>query len=83
MGILKSLKEEMPAVQDARDMNFFVTAMDMASRQYCNRQAGEAVNELLLTGDNYKFIGDNNKVSTSYNCQRAPIGPAFFFNFSA
>lgn len=37
--------------------------MEMASRQFCDRQAGEMVNDLLLTGENYKFIGDNYRVS--------------------
>ncbi|EZA52602.1 hypothetical protein DMN91_001724 [Ooceraea biroi] len=58
MKILRSLKEENLIIQDARDLNFFVCAMEMASKQFCNRNAGEMINELLLTGDNYKFIGD-------------------------
>jgi len=63
MKILTSLKEETLTIQDEKDLYFFVTAMEMASRQFCNRQAGEMVNELLLVGKNYKFIGDNYKVS--------------------
>jgi len=57
------LKEETLTIQDAKDLNFFVVAMEMASKQLCERQAGEMVNELLLSGDNYKFIGDSYKVS--------------------
>lgn len=63
MKILKSLKKETLTIQDARDLNFFVAAMEMASKQFCERQAGEMVNELLLSGENYKFIGDSYKVS--------------------
>lgn len=63
MKILESLKEETFTIQDEKDLNFFVTAMEMASRQFCDRQAGEMVNELLLVGENYKFIGDNYKAS--------------------
>ncbi|XP_032675324.1 protein PTCD3 homolog, mitochondrial isoform X2 [Odontomachus brunneus] len=63
--ILRSLKKEIPVVQNAKDMDFFVTAMNM-SRQFCDRQLGEAVNELLLTGDNYKFIGNNYNESNYY-----------------
>lgn len=57
--ILESLKGETITFQDEKDFNFFVTAMEMASQQFCNRQAGEMVNELLLSSENYKFIGDN------------------------
>lgn len=63
MKILKSLKEETLTIQDATDLNFFVTAMEMAAKQFCERQVGEMVNELLLSGENYKFIGDSYKVS--------------------
>ncbi|EFN82763.1 Protein PTCD3-like protein, mitochondrial [Harpegnathos saltator] len=66
MEILKSLKRETLTIQDAKDMFFFVTAMEMAFQQFCSREAGEAVNELLLTGDNYKFIGDNYKENSYY-----------------
>lgn len=61
--ILESLKEETLTIQNEKDLEFFITAMKMASQQFCNRQAGEMVNELLLTGENYKFIGNNYKVS--------------------
>lgn len=64
--ILKSLKEETLTIQNAKDLNFFVVAMEMASKQFCERQAGEMVNELLLSGDNYKFIGDSYKESLYY-----------------
>ncbi|KAL6262560.1 hypothetical protein P5V15_005352 [Pogonomyrmex californicus] len=64
--ILRSLKEESLTIQNERDLDFFVTAMEMASRQFCDRQAGEMVNELLLSGENYKFIGDNFKEHTYY-----------------
>ncbi|CAL1673783.1 unnamed protein product [Lasius platythorax] len=66
MKILKSLKEETLTIQDARDLSFFVTAMEMASKQFCERQAGEMVNELLLSGENYKFIGDSYKENLYY-----------------
>ncbi|KMQ94849.1 protein ptcd3-like mitochondrial protein [Lasius niger] len=61
-----SLKEETLTIQDARDLSFFVTAMEMASKQFCERQAGEMVNELLLSGENYKFIGDSYKENLYY-----------------
>ncbi|KAG5313371.1 PTCD3 protein, partial [Acromyrmex insinuator] len=57
--ILTSLKNETITIQNEKDLNFFVTAMEMASQQFCDRQAGEMVNELLLTGENYKFINNN------------------------
>ncbi|XP_050449484.1 protein PTCD3 homolog, mitochondrial [Cataglyphis hispanica] len=66
MMILKSLKGETLTIQDARDLNFFVVAMEMASKQFCERQAGEMVNELLLSGENYKFIGDSYKENLYY-----------------
>ncbi|XP_072760138.1 small ribosomal subunit protein mS39 [Anoplolepis gracilipes] len=66
MKILESLKEETLTIQNAKDLNFFVTAMEMASKQFCDRQAGEMVNELLLSGENYKFIGDNYKENVYY-----------------
>jgi len=61
--ILTSLKNETITIQNKEDLNFFVVAMKMASQQFCDRQAGEMVNELLLTGENYKFISNNIKVS--------------------
>lgn len=66
MKILESLKKETLTMQNEKDLHFFVTAMEMASYQFCNREAGEMVNELLLTGENYKFIGDNFKEHTYY-----------------
>ncbi|KAL0116506.1 hypothetical protein PUN28_009876 [Cardiocondyla obscurior] len=64
--IMKSLKEETFTIQSEKDFDFFVIAMEMASRQFCNREAGEMVNELLLVGDNYKFINDNYREHTYY-----------------
>ncbi|XP_020293328.1 protein PTCD3 homolog, mitochondrial [Pseudomyrmex gracilis] len=64
--ILQFLKEETLIIQDQRDFNFFVTAMDMASKKYCKREAGEMLNELLLIGENYKFIGDSMKENVYY-----------------
>lgn len=63
MKILESLKEETLTIQHEKDLEFFVAAMKIASQQFCNRQAGEMVNELLLIGENYKFIDTNYKVS--------------------
>ncbi|XP_018396267.1 PREDICTED: protein PTCD3 homolog, mitochondrial [Cyphomyrmex costatus] len=57
--ILTSLKNKTITIQNEKDLNFFVLAMEMASQQFCNRQAGEMVNELLLAGENYKFISNN------------------------
>ncbi|XP_012061081.1 PREDICTED: protein PTCD3 homolog, mitochondrial [Atta cephalotes] len=57
--ILTSLKNETITIQNKEDLNFFVVAMKMASQQFCDRQAGEMVNELLLTGENYMFISNN------------------------
>jgi len=62
MKILKSLKDEILIIQSTKDLNFFVSAMEMANKQFCDRQAGEMINELLLTNDNYKFIGNAYKV---------------------
>ncbi|XP_018340021.1 PREDICTED: protein PTCD3 homolog, mitochondrial [Trachymyrmex septentrionalis] len=59
--ILTSLKNETITVQNENDLNFFIVAMEMASQQFCDRQAGEMVNELLLTGENYKFINNNKR----------------------
>lgn len=64
MKILKSLRSESLVIQSAIDLSFFANAMEMASKQFCDRQAGEMVNELLLTNDNYKFIGGSYKVSS-------------------
>lgn len=61
--ILTSLKNETITIQNEKDLNFFVVAMEMASQQFCDRQVGEMVNELLLTGENYKFISNNLRVS--------------------
>lgn len=66
MKILQSLKEETLTIQAATDLNFFVTAMKMAAEQFCERQVGEMVNELLLSGENYKFIGDGYKEHVYY-----------------
>lgn len=37
------------------DNKFFRHAMYMASA-FCNREAGDMIHKLLLTGDNYNFI---------------------------
>lgn len=63
MKILETLKKETLTIQNKKDLNFFIAAMKMASQQFCNREAGEIVNELLLAGENYKFISNNYRVS--------------------
>jgi len=70
--ILESLKEETLIIQNEKDLDFFVSAMEMASQQFCNRQAGEMVNELLLAGENYKFIGNNYRVSFLHSIAFCP-----------
>ncbi|XP_012223048.1 small ribosomal subunit protein mS39 [Linepithema humile] len=66
VNIMTSLKNETLTIQDAKDLDFFGYAMEIALRQFCKREAGEMVNELLLTGENYKFIGDNLRENVYY-----------------
>lgn len=53
--ILRTLKNKTFTIQDPMDNNFFKFSMYLAS-QYNNKEAGNLIHELLLTGDNYKFI---------------------------
>ena len=49
-------------MQDEKDTYFFVKAMELARTHLADFESAEKIHKLLLTGDNYDFIGDNLKV---------------------
>lgn len=55
VDILFSIENESFSIQDPMDDKFFKHAMYLAST-YMDREAGDMIHKLLLTGDNYKFI---------------------------
>lgn len=50
-------------VQDVRDTNFFVTAMDICNTHLRDRDLAERINNLLHYGNNFDLIGDSYKES--------------------
>ncbi|XP_068978689.1 small ribosomal subunit protein mS39 isoform X2 [Bombus flavifrons] len=68
VDILHSLKNRSFSIEDPMDDIFFKHAMYMAS-VFFDREAGDMVHKLLLTGDNYNFItsaGIENNYYVSY-----------------
>ncbi|XP_071865828.1 small ribosomal subunit protein mS39 [Bombus fervidus] len=55
VDILLSIGNESFSIQDPMDNTFFKHAMYIAST-YMDREAGDMIHKLLLTGDNYKLI---------------------------
>lgn len=50
-------------IQDIRDTNFFVTAMDIARNHLHDVELARRVDALLHFGNNYDLIGDSYKES--------------------
>lgn len=53
-------------MQDPADKNFFVQAMEVASKHMHDLAVGDRLHKLLLTKKNYKFIGGRLKVNFYY-----------------
>ncbi|XP_033343654.1 protein PTCD3 homolog, mitochondrial [Bombus vosnesenskii] len=64
VDILRSIENRSFSIEDPMDEKFFKHAMYMAST-FCNREAGDMIHKLLLTGDNYNFISSAG-IETSY-----------------
>ncbi|XP_015432428.1 PREDICTED: protein PTCD3 homolog, mitochondrial [Dufourea novaeangliae] len=67
MDILDVVSRENFTIQDPIDNKFFVEAMETASKYYSNKQAGEIVHNLLLTGENNKFLSHSAIEKNYYN----------------
>lgn len=68
VDILHSIENKSFSIEDPMDDKFFKHAMYMAFT-YLDREAGNMIHKLLLTGDNYKFISSitiENVYYTSY-----------------
>ncbi|XP_001605541.1 protein PTCD3 homolog, mitochondrial [Nasonia vitripennis] len=59
-------KREELIMQDPADKNFFVQAMEVASKHLHDLAVGDRLHKLLLTKKNYKFIGGRLKESVYY-----------------
>ncbi|XP_031367472.1 protein PTCD3 homolog, mitochondrial [Apis dorsata] len=64
--ILRKIKNKRFTIQDPMDNKFFKYTMYLASK-YNDKEAGNMIHELLLTGDNYKFISTSIIESDYYN----------------
>ncbi|KAL7288107.1 hypothetical protein TKK_0017892 [Trichogramma kaykai] len=69
--ILLEILDELEAkpefeMQDPADRAFFGQAMEVAAHHIQNMEAGHRLHKLLLTKDNYKFIGGRLKESVYY-----------------
>ncbi|XP_033174927.1 protein PTCD3 homolog, mitochondrial isoform X3 [Bombus impatiens] len=65
VDILRSIENRSFSIEDPMDNKFFRHAMYMASA-FCNREAGDMIHKLLLTGDNYNFISSAGTESGYY-----------------
>ncbi|XP_078053736.1 small ribosomal subunit protein mS39 isoform X2 [Augochlora pura] len=54
--ILNSVAQQNFTIQDPKDTEFFITAIDAAHYNYFDKEAGDKVLEILFTGDNLKFL---------------------------
>lgn len=61
--ILKELENKEHHIQDVRDTNFFVTAMDICRNHLNDVNLARRVDTLLHFGQNYNLIGDSFKES--------------------
>lgn len=62
MSILHKLENQSLTIMEDTDTLFLSTAMNIAERLE-DRSVADKIHSLLLFGDNYKFIGDNQKVN--------------------
>ncbi|RZC40303.1 PTCD3 -like protein, mitochondrial, partial [Asbolus verrucosus] len=66
-------------IRDLRDINFFMSAMDISRHHLRDVNLAERVNKLLHHGDNYNLIGDSYKESIYFRhyfallCTNLPI----------
>lgn len=79
VNILDQIEGQSFAIQDPRDVFFFVTAMDVCSNHLQDKEVANRVNSLVHTGENYNLIGDSFKESIYYRhyfnllCRSEPL----------
>lgn len=54
-------------MQDPNDTSFFVKAMEIATNHLRDLNLADKIHKLLLTGENYDFIGEGFKVGGKMN----------------
>lgn len=59
-------KKEEITMNDASDNLFFVYAMETANKHMNDMKTADRLHKLLLTKNNYKFLGGRLKVNFSY-----------------
>lgn len=64
--IINYLENKKLTIQDKTDVFFFSTAMNIATNNHQDCALGDRIHKLLLTGDNYNFIGDGLKENIYY-----------------
>jgi pentatricopeptide repeat domain-containing protein 3 len=64
--ILDLIENKEHKIRDLKDVNFFVTAMEMCRHHLNDVAAATRVDNLLHYGDNYNLIGDSYKESVYY-----------------
>jgi len=63
VDILNEIEGKEFTIQDPKDVQFFVSAMDVARNHLQNVEIAKRVDQLLHVGSNYDFIGDAFKES--------------------
>lgn len=66
VNILNEIEGQTFAIRDPRDVNFFVTAMDVCCSHLQDKDVANRVNDLLHLGENYNLIGDSIKEAIYY-----------------
>lgn len=66
IDILNQIEGKEFQIRDPRDIQFFVTAMEICNLHLHDKGLAKRVNALLHTGDNYNLIGDSFKESVYY-----------------
>ncbi|XP_043266912.1 protein PTCD3 homolog, mitochondrial [Venturia canescens] len=64
--IMQELEGQKLVIQDPYDTFFFVTAMDVARNHLNDYELAQRVHKLLLTDNNYEFLGEGFKESIYY-----------------
>lgn len=61
--IMAQIEGQTHSIRDIKDVNFFVTAMDVCRSHLGDKELAKRVDKLLHFGNNYDLIGDSYKES--------------------
>jgi pentatricopeptide repeat domain-containing protein 3 len=66
VDIMNKIEGKEFQISDLKDVNFFVSAMDVCRNHLHDKELAKRVDKLLHTGNNYNLVGDSYKESIYY-----------------